>query len=114
MCKEVRRELIVVPHEGVVPVVCDALEGDLRKVFVHDESVEAMHEDVDACRLCRRAQPSFLGIVRVAPSVEAVFRCQCQLAEHKLSVALSFLVPKSLMVGIVVIAQCQSCLDDRA
>ena len=86
MCEEVGRELIVVPYEGVVPVVCDAFEGDLCEVLVHDEAVEAMHEDVDARCLCCGAPPSLLGIAWVAPPVEAVLRCQCQLAEHELPV----------------------------
>jgi hypothetical protein len=49
VCKQVRIEVVVVPHEAPLEVIANAVQRGLRKVLAQHETVEAVYDDVDAC-----------------------------------------------------------------
>ena len=47
MGEKIGGELVVIPHESVLDIMLDAVEGDFGELFVHHKLVEALHAHVD-------------------------------------------------------------------
>ena len=64
MGKQIGGELVVVPNKALLEILVYGVHIDLGKLFVHDEAVEAMDKDIDACGL-KGCYPRMLGGVVV-------------------------------------------------
>ena len=63
MGEKIGGELVVIPHESVLDIVLDAVEGDLGELLVHHKLVEALHAHVDGkCLHCRLPRMLLLSI----------------------------------------------------
>ena len=78
MGKEVGGELVVVPHEAFLKILVYGMHVYLGKVFTHNETVEAMHEDIYSCCLVGGNPRMFLSTIIVHCDIFALVADICQ------------------------------------
>lgn len=49
MGEKVGGELVIVPYESMLEILVNGVEVYFSKLFIQDKSVEAMHQQIDAC-----------------------------------------------------------------
>ena len=63
MGEKVGGELVIVPYESMLEILVDGVEVHFGKVFIHDEAVKAMHQEIDACGFISRYPWMLVAII---------------------------------------------------
>ena len=75
MSKQIRFEVIVIPHKSVSKIIPCTVQSGFGEVATQDKAVKTMHENIDSHHARECIPPALLRIVMVVKAKQTITLC---------------------------------------